>query len=548
MVVGPEESKGNDSEVNTVLKSLDDPKTAGLILEEQANILKNILGDPSVLKLIRAHDRLEEGRKKVENDDTNKLVKQVLEELEPQVGSDDSAAELCGLLQEPHFRALMQTHDAVAFKTYMPTPPSPGVDSFNGFAAGEPIRMVGLHKHANEHLGVTLKVEDNQLIISRIIHGGMIDRQGLLHVGDIIKEVNGKDMSGNPSELQDYLAKSTGKITLKVLPSYYESPALCQVFVRAHFDYDPSKDDQIPCQDAGLAFKQGEVLQIVDQEDANWWQAKKVDDSRAAGIIPSQICEERRRAGVKKDKPGSKFLCGSKKKQKVMYKSSKNFDFEKHELPIYEEVAKMPPFQRKTLVMIGAQGVGRRTLKNKLIMSDRKRFGTTIPHTSRQMREGEQSGRGYFFVSREEMERDIRAGKYLEFGEYGGNMYGTKIDTIREVMRSGKMCVVDVNPTALKVLKTPEFMPYIVCIASPSFEELKEFQSKALSEGIVNKKRSDDELRKTVEDSERLYNSYAHYFDLTIANDNVEEAFNKLQNAIESLSTHPQWVPVSWVY
>ena len=38
-----------------MLKSLDDPKTAGLILEEQANALKSILGDPSVLKLVRVN-------------------------------------------------------------------------------------------------------------------------------------------------------------------------------------------------------------------------------------------------------------------------------------------------------------------------------------------------------------------------------------------------------------------------------------------------------------------------------------------------------------
>ena len=45
------------------------------------------------------------------------------------------------------------------------------------------------------------------------------------------------------------------------------------------------------------------------------------------------------------------------------------------------------------------------------------------------------------------MERDSRAGKFLEHGEYEGNMYGTKVDTIRDVMRSGKMCILDVNPT-----------------------------------------------------------------------------------------------------
>lgn len=58
-------------------------------------------------------------------------------------------------------------------------------------------------------------------------------------------------------------------------------------------------------------------------------------------------------------------------------------EFDRHELRIYEEVAKVPPFRRKTLVLIGAQGVGRRSLKNKLLVSDPLRYGTTVPCESR---------------------------------------------------------------------------------------------------------------------------------------------------------------------
>jgi len=39
----------------------------------------------------------------------------------------------------------------------------------------------------------------------------------------------------------------------------------------------------------------------------------------------------------------------------------------------------MPPFRRKTLVLIGVSGVGRRTLKNRLINSDVDKFGAVIP-------------------------------------------------------------------------------------------------------------------------------------------------------------------------
>ena len=45
------------------------------------------------------------------------------------------------------------------------------------------------------------------------------------------------------------------------------------------------------------------------------------------------------------------------------------------------------------------------------------------------------------------MEQDIRAGRYLENGDFEGSLYGTKVDSIRDVMRSGKMCILDVNPT-----------------------------------------------------------------------------------------------------
>lgn len=44
------------------------------------------------------------------------------------------------------------------------------------------------------------------------------------------------------------------------------------------------------------------------------------------------------------------------------------------------------------------------------------------------------------------MERDIKESRYLEHGEYDGNLYGTKIDSIHEVVDTGRTCILDVNP------------------------------------------------------------------------------------------------------
>jgi len=72
------------------------------------------------------------------------------------------------------------------------------------------------------------------------------------------------------------------------------------------------------------------------------------------------------------------------------------------------------------------------------------------------------------------MEKQIRNHKFLEWGEHNGHLYGTSLDSIRDVIRQGRMCVLDCNATALKILhNAPEFMPYVIFIAAPGMEALK---------------------------------------------------------------------------
>lgn len=168
--------------------------------------------------------------------------------------------------------------------------------------------------------------------------------------------------------------------------------------------------------------------------------------------------------------------------------------------------------------------------------------------TSRKPREDEKDGQAYKFVSRSEMEADIKAGKYLEHGEYEGNLYGTKIDSILEVVQTGRTCILDVNPQALKVLRTSEFMPYVVFIAAPELDTLRAMHKAVVEAGITTKLLTDSDLKKTVDESARIQRAYNHYFDLIIINDNLDKAFEKLQTAIEKLRMEPQWVPISWVY
>ncbi|XP_077020343.1 MAGUK p55 subfamily member 2 isoform X1 [Tamandua tetradactyla] len=554
-LVSSEEAELRREAMQQVLDNLGSlPNTTGAA-ELDLIFLRGIMESPIVRSLAKAHERLEETKLEAVRDNNLELVQEILRDLAQLAEQSSTAAELAHILQEPHFQSLLETHDSVASKTYETPPPSPGLDPTfsNQPVPPDAVRMVGIRKTAGEHLGVTFRVEGGELVIARILHGGMVAQQGLLHVGDIIKEVNGQPVGSDPRALQELLRSASGSVILKILPSYQEPHLPRQVFVKCHFDYDPARDSLIPCKEAGLRFSAGDLLQIVNQDDANWWQACHVEGG-SAGLIPSQLLEEKRKAFVKRDlelTPTSGTLCGSlsgKKKKRMMYLTTKNAEFDRHELLIYEEVACMPPFRRKTLVLIGAQGVGRRSLKNKLIMWDPDRYGTTVPYTSRRPKDSEREGQGYSFVSRAEMEADIRAGRYLEHGEYEGNLYGTRIDSIRGVVAASKVCVLDVNPQAVKVLRTAEFVPYVVFIEAPDFETLRAMNRAALESGVSTKQLTEADLRRTVEESSRIQRGYGHYFDLSLVNSNLERTFRELQAAMEKLRTEPQWVPVSWVY
>ncbi|KAL5262984.1 hypothetical protein ACHWQZ_G008409 [Mnemiopsis leidyi] len=469
--------------------------------------------------------------------------------------------ELVGLLET--FEDFINLHDEIISRRYYENETLPEMKDIKSVGGNDNLgntnhsiyRMVGLHKNRGEPLGITLKKEDDKVVVHRILAGGMIDRQRLLHIGDVIISINNQDVQPKPEIIQHMLKDQEGDIHLKIIPSYREQAPACQVFVKAHFNYDPRSDDLIPCKEAGLKFEEGDILQIVNQDDPNWWQAKMEGGEGQAGLIPGLILQEQRMATKtnNNNEKSSSIGCGGanrrrkKKNKKMNYSANKNSDFDQHELNLYEEVAKMPPFDRKTLVLIGAQGVGRRSLISKLVLNEPDKFGNTMPHTSRPIRPGEKDGCGYWFTTREKMDEDIANHKYLEYGEYEKHLYGTKLDSIRQVMRSGKMCLLDVNPQSLKVLKTSEFVPYIVFIEAPPFDTLVQMHRESARDN-PNKAFSETDLKKSIEESKRLKRQYSHYFDVIIQNNNMDDTYGKLYECISKLSTSPQWVPVNWFY
>uniref|UniRef100_A0A672IHC3 Calcium/calmodulin-dependent serine protein kinase a n=1 Tax=Salarias fasciatus TaxID=181472 RepID=A0A672IHC3_SALFA len=397
------------------------------------------------------------------------------------------------------------------------------------------VRLVQFQKNTDEPMGITLKMNDsNHCIVARIMHGGMIHRQGTLHVGDEIREINSISVANQTVEqLQKMLKEMRGSITFKIVPSYRSQGS-------AQFEYDPSKDELIPCKEAGIRFRVGDIIQIISKDDHNWWQGKLENTKNGtAGLIPSPELQEWRVAciAMEKTKQEQQASCtwfGKKKKQyKDKYLAKHNAVFDQLDLVTYEEVVKLPAFKRKTLVLLGAHGVGRRHIKNTLITKNPDRFAYPIPHTTRPPKKDEENGKNYYFVSHDQMMQDISNNEYLEYGSHEDAMYGTRLETLRKIHQQGLVAILDIEPQALKVLRTAEFAPYVVFIAAPT-----------ITPGISE----DESLQRLQKESEILQKTYAHYFDQTLINNEIDETIRHLEEAIDLVCTTSQWVPVSWVY
>lgn len=139
---------------------------------------------------------------------------------------------------------------------------------------------------------------------------------------------------------------------------------------------------------------------------------------------------------------------------------------------------------------------------------------------------------------------DIEANKYLEYGTHQGAMYGTKLDTIRDNLNQGLTAILDVEPQALKVLRTAEFSPYVVFISAPTIIGNDNTRNSPMPNGDV----ADESLQRLAKESDALRQTYGHLFDLTIVNNDIDDTIRLLEDALERLHKTSQWVPVSWVY
>ena len=178
----------------------------------------------------------------------------------------------------------------------------------------------------------------------------------------------------------------------------------------------------------------------------------------------------------------------------------------------------------KLIVVTGPSGVGKGTLLGKLLERYPDRILFSVSATTRSPRKGEEDGREYFFWSREEFQERCDRGEFLEWAEYAGNLYGTPRQPIDQAIASGRIVLLEIELEGARQVAQSFPDALRIFIAPPSIQVL---------ENRLRDRSTDSEAQivKRLHHAE-LEIAAADEFSITIINDDLEIALQRLENAI----------------
>ena len=176
--------------------------------------------------------------------------------------------------------------------------------------------------------------------------------------------------------------------------------------------------------------------------------------------------------------------------------------------------------QGAILVVSGPSGAGKSSLIEGLL-KEIKDVYFSVSTTTRLKREGEEEGVDYYFISKEQFEKDIEEGEFLEWALVHGNYYGTSLKPVKKALHEGKLVIFDIDVQGHKIVKN-KFPNLItsVFITTPSKKVLKErlLKRKTDSEEIIEKR-----LKNAIKEMEEIKE-----YDFLIINDDFDDSLEKL--------------------
>ncbi|KAI6209516.1 hypothetical protein M3Y96_00229500 [Aphelenchoides besseyi] len=466
--------------------------------------------------------------------------------------------------------------------------------------------------------------EDGEPIyVSHVLPGGAADLSGNVRKGDVLLRVNETNLVGATHNAAALALKacqpnSMVQLQLQYRPQEYQlfeekverlrndliqnknsaaaqaatvgvpiQPAIVNrpdIYVRALFDNDPSRDPGVPHR--ALQFRYGDILHVLNSSDDDWWTARRVSESGDEGpdgVIPSKKRVEKRERQRRKQvnfNAGSQSLgrnasMGSglegrrgsrnqlsfsrkfpyiKSTEKLNdltenerrgYNTSTSYFSQTSDSDVYftgindDPIFSYEPVELQTIsyvrpvIILGAL---KDRINDELVTRQPTRFGSCVPHTSRDPRPNEEHGRDYYFVSKQEMERDVKNNLFIEAGQFQNNLYGTSIEAVKQVANSGRHCILDVSANAIRRLRQiANIYPIALFIKPYNVNQLRDWEPMY----------TDDEAHKMYERCQRQEQMFGDLFTSVITGQTPEEVLSRVMLAINQESKSRVWVPSS---
>ena len=172
------------------------------------------------------------------------------------------------------------------------------------------------------------------------------------------------------------------------------------------------------------------------------------------------------------------------------------------------------------LIISGPSGCGKSTLL-KEVYKDIDDYYFSISTTTREPRVGEINGVDYFFVTKEEFEKDIENGDFLEYAKVHDNYYGTSLKPINKALSESKLVIFDIDVQGHEIVRTKlNSITTSVFITTPSLKVL---------ETRLNSRNTDsiEIIEKRIKNAKGEVEYFQDY-DYLIINDDLQTAAKQL--------------------
>ena len=189
-------------------------------------------------------------------------------------------------------------------------------------------------------------------------------------------------------------------------------------------------------------------------------------------------------------------------------------------------------------VVSGFSGAGKGTLMKNLMSKYSEKYALSISATTRNPRPGEEHGKDYFFISKEEFEKMIANDELIEYAKYVENYYGTPKDYVMTQLDAGKDVILEIEVQGALQIKEKYPDTLLLFVTPPTAKELK---NRLVNRGSETMEVIESRMARAAKEAE-----YMDRYDYLVINDDLnvctEEMHNIIQDAHKKCSLNETFI------